>query len=100
MCVTLCSVVQLWTGWRATSYLGFVVHATKEVTFGTSVLVAAAKKAQFAMGRQCALLGIRDPPLHCKLCDTLVLPVLSYGCEVWGVDTTCGAAAEAYIGTF
>jgi len=30
-----------------------------------------------------------------KLFDTLVLPILSYGCEVWGVDTKCAAAAEA-----
>jgi hypothetical protein len=36
-----------------------------------------------------------DPALQCKLFDTLVLPILSYGCEVWGVDTKCGAAAEA-----
>ena len=35
------------------------------------------------------------PALQCKLFDTLVLPILSYGCEVWGVDTNCGAAAEA-----
>ncbi len=33
--------------------------------------------------------------LQCKLFDTLVLPILSYGCEVWGVDTKRGAAAEA-----
>ena len=24
-----------------------------------------------------------------------MLPILSYGCEVWGVDAKCGAAAEA-----
>ena len=24
-----------------------------------------------------------------------MLPIESYGCEVWGVDATCGAAAEA-----
>ena len=54
-----------------------------------------AKKALFAMRRRCALLGIRDPALKCKLFDTLVLPILSYGCEVWGVDTKCGAAPEA-----
>ena len=46
------------------------------------------------MRRRCALLGIRDPALQCKLFDTLVLPILSYGCEVWGVDARCGAAAE------
>ena len=47
------------------------------------------------MRRRCALLGIRDLALQCKLFDTLVLPILSYGCEVWGVDAKCGAAAEA-----
>ena len=47
------------------------------------------------MRRCCALLGIRDPALQCKLFDTLVLPILSYGCEVWCVDAKCGAAAEA-----
>jgi len=70
-------------------YLGFVVHATKKMTLGTDALVATAKKALFAMRRRCALLGIRDPALQCKLFDTLVLPILSYGCEVWGVDTKC-----------
>ena len=67
--------------------LGFVVHATKILTFGTDALVATAKKALCAMRRRCALLGIRDLALQCKLFDTLVLPILSYGCEVWGVDT-------------
>jgi len=55
-------------------YLGFVVHATKKLTFGTDALVATARKALFAMRRRCALLGIRDPALQCKLFDTLVLP--------------------------
>ena len=57
--------------------------------------MAVASKALFAMRRRCALLGIQDPALQCKLFDTLVLPILSYGCEVWGVDAKCGAAAEA-----
>ena len=76
-------------------FLEFVVHATNKLTFGTDALVATAKKALLAMRRRCALLGIRDPALQCKLFDTLVLPILSYGCEVWRVDTKCGAAAEA-----
>jgi len=46
------------------------------------------------MRRRYALLGIRDPALQCKLFDTLVLPILSYGCEVWGVCTKCGAAVD------
>ena len=46
------------------------------------------------MRRRCALLGLRDPALQCKLFDTLVLPILSYGCEVWSVDAKRGVAAE------
>ena len=66
------------------------------VHFGTEALMAVASKALFAMRRRCALLGIQDPALQCKLFDSLVLPVLSYvSCEVWGVDAKCGAAAEA-----
>ena len=53
------------------NYLGFIVHATKKLTFGTDALVATAKKALLAMRRRCALLGIQDPALQCKLCDTL-----------------------------
>ncbi len=81
-------------------YLGFVAHATKKLTFGTDALVATAKKALFAMRRRCALLGIRDPALQCKLFDTLVSPILSYGCEVWGVDTNALQQQKLYIGTF
>ena len=65
-------------------YLGFVFHATRDVKIGTAFLVAAAGKAQFAMWRQCLLLGLNDPAKQCKLFDTLVLPMLSYACEVWG----------------
>ena len=75
-------------------YLGFVVHATKAMTFGTGFLVAAARKAMFAMRRRCALLGIRDPAMQCKLFDTLVLPILSYACEVWAVNPNVGEAAK------
>ena len=75
-------------------YLGFTFHATKDMSFGTGILVVAAKKAMFAMRRRCALLGIRDPALQCKLFDTLVLPILSYAVEVWGVKHSFGEAAE------
>ncbi|KAL3134763.1 hypothetical protein ABBQ32_14214 [Trebouxia sp. C0010 RCD-2024] len=75
-------------------YLGFVLHATKAMTFGTTYLVAAARKAMFAMRRRCALLGIRDPAMQCKLFDTLVLPILTYACEVWAVNPSISEAAE------
>ena len=75
-------------------YLGFVFHSTRNMQFGTAYLVAAAKKALFAMRRRCLLLGIRDPAMQCKLFDTLVLPILSYACEVWAVDSSAGEAGE------
>ena len=71
-------------------YLGFVVHASKAMTFGTSFLVAAAKKAMFAMQQRCALLGIRDSAMQCKLFDTLVLPILSCACAVWAMNPNVG----------
>ena len=64
------------------------------MTLGTSFLVAAAREAMFAMQRRCALLGIRDPAMQCKLFDTLVLPILSYACEVWAMNPNVGEAAE------
>ena len=80
--------------------MGFVIHATKKLTFGTDALVATAKKALFAMRRRSALLGIRDPALQCKLFDTLVLPILSYGCEVWEWTLHAVQQQKLYIGTF
>jgi hypothetical protein len=47
------------------------------------------KKAIFALRRRCAELRIFDPALQCQLFDTLVKPVLSYGCEVWSNHLAC-----------
>ena len=74
-------------------YLSFTFHATGDMSFGTGILVAAARKAMFTMQRQCAILGIKDPALQCKLFETTVPPILSY-VEVWGVNRSYGAAAE------
>ena len=48
----------------------------------------------------CALLGIRDPAMLCKLFDTLVLPISSYACEVWAVNPNVGEAAEVLHRSF
>ncbi|DBB13728.1 TPA: hypothetical protein ACH3X3_000737 [Trebouxia sp. C0006] len=63
-------------------YLGFVFHATKSMAYGVEYLVAAAKKAVHAMRRHCISLHLSDPATICKLFDILVLPILSYSCEV------------------
>ena len=63
---------------KSYKYLGFVLLATRKMSVATSFLVAAARKAKFAMRRRVAEVGIRNPALQCKLFDTLVLPILSY----------------------
>ncbi|KAL3151096.1 hypothetical protein ABBQ38_012963 [Trebouxia sp. C0009 RCD-2024] len=45
-------------------YLGFILHVTKAMTSGTTFLVAAARKAMFAMQRRCALPSIEDPAMQ------------------------------------
>jgi len=56
--------------------------------------VAAGKKAVHAMRRRCISLHLSDPATICKLFDILVLPILSYTCEVWAVNPKVGAKAE------
>ena len=46
------------------------------------------------MRRRCAQLHTTDPALQCKLFNSLVLPILSYACEVWAVDQKASLAAE------
>ena len=75
-------------------YLGFVFHATRNMTYGTDFLVSSAKKAMHAMRRRCIFIGLSDPASICKLFDTLVLPILAYSCEVWGVDPKAAESAE------
>ena len=75
-------------------YLGFVFHATRNMAYGADFLVAAAKKAMHAMRRRCMFLGLSDPNSICKLFDMLVLPILSYACEVWAVDPKAVDKAE------
>lgn len=51
---------------RLDSYIGFTIHSTKDLSLGTSCLVAAGKKAMFATQRRCAMPGIRDPAMQCS----------------------------------
>jgi len=44
------------------------------------------KKSQHGLLSKCLQLNVSAPPTMLKLFDTLVQPILSCGCEVWGVD--------------
>ena len=66
------------------NYLGLWFHATQR-SFGLALgsLADSACKAMHAMRRRCFQLGYVHPRRMCNLFNALVLPILSYGCEVW-----------------
>ena len=67
--------------------LGMNVSSSGNFSLGcASHLTVPAKKSQHGLLSKCSQLHVSAPPTMLKLFDTLVQPILSYGCEVWGVD--------------
>ena len=79
-------------------YLGLWFEATKE-GFAKSLgeHLEAARKTMNNMLRRCAQISLTCPRRICKLFDALVLPILSYGCEVWFWDHRAGTQATAQL---
>ena len=74
---------------RSTKYLGLTFsQLSKRLGFSRSAdkLATAGKGAMFSMRRRARELGVCLPEQQSMLFDIFVKPVLSYGCEVWGVD--------------
>lgn len=67
-------------------YLGVWLHSTKGLSVARDALKAAGQRAMWAMLGKLKHLEMRDLYLKTHMFDTLVKPVLSYGCEVWGPD--------------
>ena len=57
-------------------------------------MIVAGTKASNALRRRCAEMHILDPLRRCNLFDMLAKPILSYGCEIWGVNPKAGEKAE------
>ena len=57
-------------------------------------MIHAAKKALFGVVRHARAQQIHDTQLLFKLFDALVLPILMYGSQVWGVYADLVAAAD------
>lgn len=68
------------------TYLGIVMHRDGKYTHAMDTLASAGMRALFAMQMRCKDLCIWDYKLKCHLFNSLVQPVLSYGCEIWGPD--------------
>ena len=79
-------------------YLGLWFEATKEgFTKSLGEHLEAARKTMNNMLRRCAQVSLTCPRRICKLFDALVLPILSYGCEVWFWDHRAGTQATAQL---
>ena len=65
-------------------YLGITFHWSKGSIHGGGVLSKAAKGAMHALISHTRSENILDIRLLCKLFDSLISPILLYGCEIWG----------------
>ncbi len=64
-------------------YLGIQFHRSLAFTSAATARAAAGAAAVHATRRRCAELGLRGAPVQLHLFNTMVLPALSYGAEVW-----------------
>jgi hypothetical protein len=67
-------------------YLGLVFEDGQHLRHALLGAVAKAKRVLHAMFGQCYKLGLHNAGIQGHLFDSLVKPVLCYGCEVWGPD--------------
>ena len=65
-------------------YLGMLFESVGGVAQVARRSLAKGRGACFGMLRRCESMGLHNMYIKCRLFDTLVRPVLLYGCEVWG----------------
>ena len=65
-------------------YLGIIFRRKWGCKNGGQALLAAASKALFAIERYAKLQEITDSKIMCNLFDSLILPIITYGSEIWG----------------
>ena len=65
------------------TYLGICFPCNNNMNKGISVLKNQASRAMFSLIKKSRKLGL-DFDIQLQLFDSLILPILLYGCEVWG----------------
>jgi hypothetical protein len=65
-------------------YLGIVFDEGNGVKEAVRRSISKGRAAMFALVRRCYELNIHNVYTRCRLFDSLVVPILNYGCEVWG----------------
>jgi hypothetical protein len=67
-------------------YLGIILSDDPPATRMQNAFNAALRKARYAahlMFRRCYTMGLHNVSIQCHLFDSLVKPILNYGCELW-----------------
>ena len=67
-------------------YLGIIISDKCSLDIAQQALYNKAMKAYFVVKRCLYAKNIMDVQTHLKVFDTLIQPILLYGCEVWGLD--------------
>ena len=67
-------------------YLGLVFESENRLAGSLQRAIGKAQKSAKGVQGKCYKLKLHNPDLQGRLFDSLVQPVLSYGCEVWGPD--------------
>ena len=75
-------------------YLGNIFRKTKTCSQDVfsenyGFLIDKARKALFAMNRRTKNLGPVPPEIAIYLFNSIIMPILQYGSEVWGVNKAC-----------
>lgn len=65
-------------------YLGIIFTPSGSWTTAQRDLANRARKATFCIKKFVAKTGIRQPYILFKIFDSCILPILNYGCEIWG----------------
>jgi hypothetical protein len=67
-------------------YLGLKFVTRGHIKCNEETLSAAGQRARFALQNKIKIWKHLSPNLQIRLFKALVLPVMSYGCQIWGVD--------------
>jgi Reverse transcriptase (RNA-dependent DNA polymerase) len=65
-------------------YLGMYYDDTDSIRHALQHNMEKGRKAMYAMIRRCNELEMHNVRIMCHLFDSLVKPIIDYGCEVWG----------------